>query len=371
MTCLSFLSVFTALLLHSFASASEALCAQTFNIPSTVQAGPSQAQFTLTSAPIDAPKVAPITNSSYDWWYFDVASTDPADRSTVVVTFFTSTRSAFPLLHASDTVTPVYIWGTYPNGTRWDGVANGTSATVVVDGDASSGNWIGTGFSWSAPSASVYLITIDSPELGIKGTISFRSIAPAHLPCGPVAVGQTLQVGPRIGWANVLPDAASVVDLHVAGTHVQFQGTGYHDKNWGDVAFTTNVASWYWGHGRVGPYSIVWFDLLDLSGQEHLSAYVSKNNKIVAASCTSDSIQVRPLPAVYPPVLSTPDPIGYHINIDGVNEGVNMQVDVHVLAPLVDANPAYARFFGNLTAVLAGGQQFQGTALFEQFKLTQ
>jgi hypothetical protein len=39
-----------------------------------------------------------------------------------------------------------------------------------------------------------------------------------------------MEVGPHIGWANAIPDAASTVELTINGTKLAFAGTGYHDK---------------------------------------------------------------------------------------------------------------------------------------------
>ncbi|KAJ7145567.1 hypothetical protein C8R44DRAFT_601176 [Mycena epipterygia] len=353
-------------------------CAQAavYDIPSAVQNGTSTAQFTSSATGLDAPKVHPINGSAFDWWYFDVVSTDPTVLSSVVVTFFTSSQPAFPLLDPSDSITVARIWVSFPNGTLWSAESNADGATVVADGDTSSGTWHGTGFSWTNTPAGGYLIVIDAPDVGVVGTISFSSVAPAHYPCGPVAAGQNLELAPHIGWTNAIPDATSVVKLNIYGTPLAFKGAGYHDKNWSDQVFTTHVASWYWGHGRVGPYSIVWFDFLDITGTEFVSAYAAKDGKIVAASCTLGSIAVRPTGqnSTYPPVISTGNPSGYHINLD-LSSGGRMKVDVAVLAPLIGVNPEYARSVGNMTGSIvpvngAATTGLTGTALFEQFKLT-
>lgn len=126
----------------------------------------------------------------------------------------------------------------------------------------------------------------------------------------------------------------------------------------------------------MGPYSIVWFDFLDTTGTEFVSAYAAKDGKIVAASCTLGSIAVRPTGqnSTYPPVISTGDPSGYHISLD-LTSGGRMEVDVAVLAPLIGVNPEYARSVGNMTGSIvpvegAATTGLTGTALFEQFKLT-
>ena len=70
-----------------------------------------------------------------------------------------------------------------------------------------------------------------------------------------------------------MPDADATVDLTVGGVPLQFAGAGYHDSNWGADPFVGNLAHTYWGHARVGPFSVVFSDALDPSlveGQAHL-----------------------------------------------------------------------------------------------------
>ncbi|KAJ7318403.1 hypothetical protein DFH08DRAFT_892483 [Mycena albidolilacea] len=359
-------------------------------IPSTIQNGTSNAQFVSTSSPLDAPKVSPINGSAYDWWYFDAVSTDPSSRASVVLTFFTSSQPAFPLLSPSPTITVARIWVSFPNGTLWSAEADAAGATVVVpDAQGSkgrtSGVWHGTGLSWSGTPAGGYVVLVDAPGIGVQGTISFEPTAPPHYPCGPVSspVGQTLLVGPNIGWANAVPDANASVDLVVGGVPLKFGGSGYADKNWSDIPFTSRVASWYWGHARLGPYSLVWFDYLDLAGAEHVSVYLARDNKIVGASCALGSVVVRPAGnTTYPPTLGTPRPEGYRVSVelDGAETSgagkVELELTATVTAPLVGANPAYARSMGTVTGVISGGAdseaagKLEGVALFEQFQLT-
>ncbi|KAJ7448620.1 hypothetical protein B0H11DRAFT_1618575, partial [Mycena galericulata] len=284
-----------------------------------IQNGSSTAQFTSSASGIDAPKVSPINASSSDWWYFDVVSNEPTSAlASVVIIFYTSAQPSLPGVSAPDSVLRVTISVTFPNGTLWSGTANGEqNATVTSDGDKTTGIWHGTGFSWVGSKAG-YVITIDAPEVGVTGTIKFAAVAPAHYPCRPAVAGQNMEIGPQIGWANAVPDAASVVDLSIYGAKLAFEGLGYHDKNWSPVPFATSLASWYWGHGRIGPYSLVWFDFLDTSGIEHVSAFLSEDGVILGASCAPAALTVRPTGpgganANYPPVISTPNPEGYRI----------------------------------------------------------
>ena len=79
------------------------------------------------------------------------------------------------------------------------------------------------------------------------------------MPTGP---DDTALVMPHVGWSNAVPGAGTHVSLDVRGTRLEFDGFGYHDKNWGDIPFAEAVQSWYWGHAQLGPYTLVWFDAL-------------------------------------------------------------------------------------------------------------
>ncbi|KAJ7609990.1 hypothetical protein DFH06DRAFT_1374747 [Mycena polygramma] len=345
-------------LLTSFAVFAYAAASKIYHIPSAFGNAPSHAQFTSDFTGLDAPKVHPMNDSAFDWWYFDVVSTDPASLASAVIVFYAATPTAVPGQAPNSTLS-VNVWLTFPNGTQFFAQPEADGATVTVEGDSSSGDWHGSGFAWRyAPQSGSYEILVDAPDIQMKGRIDFQPRAPAHYPCGPVQGGQNLEVGPHMGWANAIPDAASTVDLIVNGTKLSFSGAGYHDKNWSDLPLVTNLASWYWGHGRIGPYSIVWFDFLALNGTEFVSAYASKDNSILAASCQPGSIRVRPTGknSTYPPHISTGPPSGYNITLDMGREG------------LLELN---GRVTGVLKAAGRVVEEMAGVALFEQFALTE
>lgn len=198
--------------------------------------------------------------------------------------------------------------------------------------------------------------------------------------------GQTLEVAPYIGWVNAVPDAMASVDLVIGGSKLSFTGVGYHDKvsmlprfhafsysfqNWSNQPFAQNVGSWYWGHGRLGPYSIVWYDYLTRDGAEFVSAYAARNNQIVTASCASTSIRVRPTGqnSTYPPVHGSGTPSGFHINLDLGTEGV-LNVNVSERLVVLGGEGVYARWVGNMSGIIQGsGVVWEGVALYEEFNM--
>lgn len=184
---------------------------------------------------------------------------------------------------------------------------------------------------------------------------------------------------PHIGWANAVPDGDATVDLIFttgsdAPTTVQFtDGIGYHDKNWGDQTFTKTTEQWYWGHARLGPYSLVWFDALDWAGKEYFSGYVVADGEVLNTNaCAANAVVVRPWGAndTYPPTASTGLLQGLEIvwDMDGSGDGGQQLVANVTVNGLAALTPGYARTLGSVTGGLVGGEMYTGgRALFEQF----
>jgi len=153
--------------------------------------------------------------------------------------------------------------------------------------------------------------------------------------------------------------------LSFNGETISFTGIGYHDKNWGNKPWDTLMNSWYWGHARLGEYSIVWFDFVGTDGVEGVSAYVSQNGQIVAATCSG--LQVRPIGGddTYPPMTQTGLPDGFTISVTIPGQGT---LDAQALnGDIILSTPGEStRWIGQICGTLAG-QQLNGTGLYEQF----
>jgi hypothetical protein len=330
--------------------------------------GNTNALFTSTADFLDGPKLSAINSTSWDWWYFDVVSPDLKNSITIV--FYTALSTGVYVLVPSSVVTVV---GIYPqiNGNTSFFNLDASEAIITTINQGASGVFNGTGSSFTAsPDLSEYTISINSPENGVVGSVSLKSIAPAHYPCGSAVANQNMECGPNIGWANAVPDAIGNVDFTLNGVKFAFEGVGYHDKNWSPQPFTENVGSWYWGHARIGPYSLVWFDFLDPNGTESVSLYLAKNNRIIASSCELGSITVRPWGGddTYPPTTGNGLPAGFGIEVDlGCGKRATFNVTISEVGLAFPST--YAKFIGGVEAVVDGKSYKDGTALFEQFKL--
>lgn len=174
---------------------------------------------------------------------------------------------------------------------------------------------------------------------------------------------------PNLFSSNAVPDSEATVKLTIGGEPFHFEGYGYHEKKWGVIGLNESVTSWYWGHGRLGPYSIVWFDALAKDGKEYFSSWISMNGTAVFQSCKDKSVVVRPwmkddTDPVYPPKSGDPAPDGYDIRFD-VEEGQTFVARFHTSAIQLSTD-VYKRITGPLVGGFEGGEKYEGMALCEQ-----
>ncbi|KAL6823680.1 hypothetical protein V8C40DRAFT_248574 [Trichoderma camerunense] len=330
------------------------LSATVTNVPLPAKDVHSTVEFRSGQTGLDGMKVFPSNDTTVDWWYFDVVSWD--HKSEIVITFYTA-GAAF---NQSGTPNMVLITYTFENGTDLNIHLQAEDVRIGTIGNGSSGEYQGVGDWLGSSDMSQYVVRLDSPSNGIFGEIILKSIAPPHLPCtDDLSAGGDLLLAPGVGWVNVMPDADASVYFNWSGTVVEFSGTGYHDKNWGNVPMGSTFRSWYWGHGRAGPYSVVWFDFLAVDGTEYKSSYVARDGKILNAAC--EGIKVRPFGAnsTYPPTTTTGSPSGFNIELLVGHE--NTQAKATVTHEFLNVPGAIQRWIGSFEIL-----GFEGTALFEQ-----
>ncbi|CEL04908.1 hypothetical protein ASPCAL06032 [Aspergillus calidoustus] len=363
-------SIFSLLLLVP------SLHATTTIVPAVPANQVSQVTWTSGNSSFDGPKVSPINSTTWTDWYFEaVESPTPGpEQASIVVAFYTATPGGFDLLsgfasagYTSLTLAEAEV--TWRNGTTETFLFNATEARITVVGDGASGLFGEDQDTWASfagsPDMSLYRVDLRSAE--ISGSLTLRSTAPAHYPCGPAVAGQNLQIAPNIGWANAVPDAEATVHFTIHDQPFEFTGIGYHDQNWGSASIAANVGSWYWGNGRVGDYSIVWYDLLTPDGENTIAAYVARNGEILVAQCAG--LRVRPYGAnaTYPPLISTGNPTGFTVTIDLPDERVELTATGTYITAGGWENAPYTRWSGTLQGRI-GGEDLDGKAIFEEFK---
>jgi hypothetical protein len=130
----------------------------------------------------DGPKVHPISNGTYDWWYFDAVSSDGTEAVTVV--FYAASASGFIDAASEKDILNVQILGTLANGTTLGAYVGATEAVVTTVGNSATGNWVESGCNFTgAHDLSGYEVTVNNPDLGISGTMKLKSVRPADIDC--------------------------------------------------------------------------------------------------------------------------------------------------------------------------------------------
>lgn len=138
-------------------------------------------------------------------------------------------------------------------------------------------------------------------------------------------------------------------------------------QNWGAAPWSTLLRTWYWGHARVGPYTVVWFDYVTPEGKEGGSTYISRNGTILSATCDA-GLKVRPsAPAdsIYPPTPDTPPPDEFTFSLP-VPGRSNMNLKT-VNASLAISRPGvFVRWVSKVVGEF-DGEELEGVAMYEQF----
>ncbi|KAL4957742.1 hypothetical protein BDW69DRAFT_155514 [Aspergillus filifer] len=338
----------------------------------------SVTQYTSGPDAFDGPKVIPINQTTFDWWYFDAVQEPGAGadggQPSIAITFHSTGPDGFDPLTGlfpggsppSDNLIQINL--AWPDGKLDAWVLVGQEATFAVHGDGTSGNFVGSGCSFEgSPDLSEYSVHVDAPEKGIVGTIRIKSDVAPHYPCGPAKEGQDLEVIPGVGWANAIPDGYGEANFMIRGSeHFYFEGRGYHDHNYGSRTFSDSAYSAYWGHGRLGEYSVVWLTVLTPEGEESVSAYVVKGTDVIVSQC--EGIHIRPYGenSEYPPLRTSGNPTGYRMNVTTPEGLMELQAERIYVTVNFDF---YRRFTGTYTGTLNGEPLPDGVALWEQFSL--
>jgi hypothetical protein len=89
-----------------------------------------------------------------------------------------------------------------------------------------------------------------SAEVRLEATTEPWRPETGHLVFG--AEGQTI-----FGWSPCVPMGKVTATYRIGSEVHETTGTGYHDHNWMNQEMAHLVDHWYWGRGKVGPYSFV------------------------------------------------------------------------------------------------------------------
>ena len=152
-------------------------------------------------------------------------------------------------------------------------------------------------------------------------------------------------------------------------TTIQFaDGVGYHDKNWGNQSIIDGPKYWDWGHGRFGPYSVVWYNLLDYYGQESRRSFVTKDGEVLLLSCDAESLEVRQMggKADWPPTTGLLETDGLTVRYT-LPDGQVLALNVTTEFIVRDERGAYQRANGHIVGGIEGQETYEGRSHYEEF----
>ena len=165
--------------------------------------------------------------------------------------------------------------------------------------------------------------------------------------------------------------SSTVLDIMIVRDILPFEiaSTKEFLENWGDQPFTQLVGSWYWGHGRLGPYTVVWYDALTPTGAEYVSGYVARDGQIISVSCSGTEVRPTGPNSPYPPITGGGSSGDYHVEIDLGIKGTFIFDVTAKFHTVLAAGEVYDRWTGKLSGGVKGEKTYSGTALYEQFAL--
>ncbi|PLB38631.1 uncharacterized protein BDW47DRAFT_117112 [Aspergillus candidus] len=255
----------------------------------------------------------------------------------------------------------------YNNGTAYEGFYFDTETipagalTLSTTGDGSQARAQDGAMSWfAADDLSALVVELNVPEKGVSASITMRARAPLHVPCGEKREGASYMLTELLGWAPVVADAEARVEIAVDGRRWAFEGAGYADQIFSLQPLFVDLAQWYWGHARVGPYSLVWYYYVDAKHRVSKSFQLARDGKAVVATCGDRSGTVTPLggggvPVADPAgitgwVVSVMDERGREYRFEVRNEHVAQDRDLMGAAHDI-------RWIGRVEGGLVGGKE--------------
>jgi hypothetical protein len=97
----------------------------------------------------------------------------------------------------------------------------------------------------------------------IEATLSLEGSVPSWRPCaGQIRFGEK----DYFAWLPSVPEGKARATVTENGETRTFEGTGYHDHNWGNKLMFFLMHHWYWGRAKIGDYVVV-------------SAFITANKK--------------------------------------------------------------------------------------------
>jgi hypothetical protein len=202
----------------------------------------------------------------FEWWYYDAKMND---GSTLVLTFF--------LNNATDT-----SGGFHPSVkielTRADGTE--VSDRVFVDENdcefSKTRCNVKIGENVFEGDLKTYHILVKTDkieaDISLEGNVAAWRSATGHIYFGD---------DKYFAWFPSVPEGITRASIKVDGKVEKYEGTGYHDHNWGNAPMMDVLHHWYWGRAKIGPYTVIscYITSTKKYGYTHLPIFMLANGE--------------------------------------------------------------------------------------------
>ena len=186
-----------------------------------------------------------VTQSSFEWWYFDAHLDDGAK---IVVVFLTKP----PMKPAGPLAPMVTINLDLPDGRS---ISKTLNAPPKMFQASKQGCDVRIGDCRFVGDLHTYRIvaTIDDLSVDIELVGEVRPWRPksGHTLFGPEGKERLF------AWLVAVPQGRVTAAYKIGGEDHRTAGVGYHDHNWGEAPMPKMVHDWYWVRAKVGPYTVI------------------------------------------------------------------------------------------------------------------
>lgn len=184
----------------------------------------------------------------FEWWYFYAIL---ENGTTVTIIFFTR-----PILQRNDPLTPFISVAIKMPGlpTRQWMVSfpaeNFSAATNYCD--------VHIGDNWVRGNLHAYTLHVALDELAVDLELA-GTVEPWRPGAGMDFYDEALNS--FFAWLVPVPLGEVRGQLRLDGQEFTFQGSGYHDHNWGNVDLSRVLSHWHWGRFHLPPYMGIFVEM--------------------------------------------------------------------------------------------------------------
>jgi hypothetical protein len=197
----------------------------------------------------DRRRTDPNSATEWEWWYFDSIL---GDGTKVVIQFLTTGQKSM----VERTPTPsVKVEFTDPDGTTHAARPMFTAADAAYADDHCDVRFGPHRFAGDLRDFTIHLDEID----GLAADLHLTSLGRPYRPgTGYFGFGDDAHY---YTWLCIVPRGEVTGTITVGGQTREVHGYGYHDHQWGNIAFWTLWNNWTWARQGFEDYSLLVFDM--------------------------------------------------------------------------------------------------------------